>query len=67
MGEGRSGQDALFCEFSLEHYVPAEQLLRSIDRFVDLAAPLVSAILAAIRQTSLDLRREQSDARRTRP
>jgi hypothetical protein len=36
MGEGRSGQDALFYEFSLERHVPAEHLLRSIDRFVDL-------------------------------
>src|SRR5580698_525495 len=36
MGERRSGQDALFYEFSLERHVPAEHLLRSIDRFVDL-------------------------------
>src|SRR6202171_4483825 len=36
MGEGRGGQDALFYEFSLERHVPAEHLLRSIDRFVDL-------------------------------
>jgi transposase len=36
MGEGRSGQEALFYEFSLENHVPAEHLLRSIDRFVDL-------------------------------
>lgn len=36
MGEGRIGQDALFYEFSLERHVPAEHLLRSIDRFVDL-------------------------------
>jgi transposase len=37
MGERRSGQDALFYEFSLERHVPSEHLLRSIDRFVDLA------------------------------
>ena len=37
MGERRSGQDALFYEFSLERHVPSEPLLRSIDRFVDLA------------------------------
>src|SRR6201987_3416314 len=37
MGERRSGQDALFYEFSLERHVPSERLLRSIDRFVDLA------------------------------
>lgn len=36
MGERRSGQDALFYEFSLERHVPAGHLLRSIDRFVDL-------------------------------
>src|SRR4029077_19413119 len=36
MGERRSGQDALFYEFSLERHVPAEHLLRSLDRFVDL-------------------------------
>jgi len=36
MGERRSGQGALFYEFSLERHVPAEHLLRSIDRFVDL-------------------------------
>jgi hypothetical protein len=34
MGEGRSGQEALFYEFSLERHVPAEHLLRLIDRFV---------------------------------
>src|ERR1700748_42585 len=36
MGEPRSGQEALFYEFSLERHVPAEHLLRSIDRFVEL-------------------------------
>src|SRR5258708_7829499 len=36
MGERRSGQDALFYEFSLECHVAAEHLLRSIDRFVEL-------------------------------
>src|SRR5213082_3815298 len=35
MGERRVGQDALFYEFSLERHVPADHLLRSIDRFVD--------------------------------
>src|SRR3984893_14572953 len=50
MGERRSGQNALFYEFSLERHVPAEHLLRSIDRFVDLdgvrqeLAPFYSAI-----------------------
>jgi transposase len=36
MGKRRSGQEALFYEFSLERHVPAEHLLRLIDRFVDL-------------------------------
>src|SRR6202140_417425 len=36
MGEGRV-QEALFYEFSLERHVPADHLLRSIDRFVDLS------------------------------
>jgi transposase len=36
MGERRSGQDALFYEFSLERHVPVEHLLRSVDRLVDL-------------------------------
>src|SRR3954449_3907515 len=36
MGESRVGQEALFYEFSLERHVPADHLLRSIDRFVDL-------------------------------
>jgi transposase len=36
MGERRV-QEALFYEFSLEGHVPADHLLRSIDRFVDLS------------------------------
>ncbi len=36
MGEPRSGQDALFYEFSLERHVPSDHLLRSIGRFVEL-------------------------------
>jgi transposase len=36
MGEQQVQKDALFYEFSLERYVPAEHLLRSIDRFVEL-------------------------------
>src|SRR4026207_1506085 len=50
MGKPRSGQDALFYEFSLERHVPADHLLRSIDRFVDLEqvrqelAPFYSSI-----------------------
>ena len=37
MGEGTNVQDALFYEFNLERHVPANHLLRSIDRFVDLS------------------------------
>ena len=33
----RTGQGSLFYEFSLERHVPAEHMLRAIDRFVDLA------------------------------
>lgn len=36
MGHQRVEQVALFYEFSLERHVPADHLLRSIDRFVDL-------------------------------
>jgi hypothetical protein len=37
MGERTMMQEALFYEFSLERHVPSDHLLRSIDRFVDLA------------------------------
>lgn len=37
MGERTVAQDALFYSFSLERHVPADHLLRSIDRFVDLS------------------------------
>ena len=37
MGERRVVQEALFYEFSLERHVPADHLLRAIDRFVDLS------------------------------
>ncbi|HEY4029411.1 MAG TPA: IS1182 family transposase [Caulobacteraceae bacterium] len=36
MGERQVSQGALFYEFSLERHVPADHLLRAIDRFVDL-------------------------------
>jgi len=50
MGHRQEGQGSLFYEFSLEDQVPPDHLLRSIDRFVDLAevraalAPFYSAI-----------------------
>jgi hypothetical protein len=37
MGERTVMQEALFYEFSLERHVPADHLLRLIDRFVDLS------------------------------
>ena len=49
MGPRQVEQGALFYSFSLEAHVPAEHLLRSIDRFVDLSdvrrdlAPFYSA------------------------
>ncbi len=36
MGERTVMQEALFYSFSIEDHVPADNLLRSIDRFVDL-------------------------------
>lgn len=36
MGERRVDQAALFYNFSLENHVPANHLLRAIDRFVEL-------------------------------
>ena len=37
MGSRKDCQLALFYEFNLEDHVPADHLLRSIDRFVDLS------------------------------
>lgn len=37
MGERTVMQEALFYGFSLERHVPADHLLRSVDRFVDLS------------------------------
>jgi len=36
MGHRQFDQAALFYEFSIETHVPADHLLRSIDRFVEL-------------------------------
>lgn len=38
MGERQVEQESLFYGFSVERHVPAEHLLRSVDRFVDLTA-----------------------------
>jgi hypothetical protein len=54
MGHRQVEQAALFYEFSLERHIPADYLLRSIDRFVDLEqirpdlAPFYSSILRSI-------------------
>jgi hypothetical protein len=37
MGERQVRQEALFYGFSLEEHVPADHLLRAIDRFVELS------------------------------
>ena len=37
MGERRVNQEALFYAFSLERHVPADHLVRAIDRFIDLS------------------------------
>jgi transposase len=37
MGERRLAQEPLFYEFNLDRHVPADHLLRAIDRFVDLS------------------------------
>jgi len=50
MGERAVMQESLFYQFRLEDHVPADHLLRCIDRFVDLTglrtylAPFYSAI-----------------------
>ena len=38
MGPRQEAQAALFYEFSLEDHVPRNHLVRSLDRFVDLAS-----------------------------
>jgi transposase len=37
MGERTVAQETLFYSFNLDRHVPADHLLRSIDRFVDLS------------------------------
>ena len=56
MGERTVMQEALFYEFSLERHVPADHLLRSIDRFVDL-----SGIRAHLRPFYSDIGRPSID------
>ena len=56
MGPRQVEQGALFYNFSLDDHVPADHLLRSVDRFVDLAGcgvswPRTTARRAARRST----------------
>ena len=56
MGPRQVEQGALFYNFSLDDHVPADNLLRSVDRFVDLAGggvswPRTTATRAARRPT----------------
>ena len=56
MGERMVMQEALFYEFNLERHVPADHLLRSIDRFVDL-----SGVRAHLRPFYSDIGRPSID------
>ncbi|HYD65134.1 hypothetical protein [Azospirillum sp.] len=44
VGERTVMQEALFYKFSLEHHIPSDHLLCSIDRFVDLSGSHVITI-----------------------
>ena len=56
MGRRQVGQEALFYGFSLEEHVPADHLLRSIDRFVELSDSRrrLEAFYSAIGRPSVD-------------
>ncbi len=56
MGHRQVEQAALFYEFSLEGHVPADHLLRSIDRFVELGALRreLAAFYSTIGRPSID-------------
>ena len=56
MGNRQVEQAALFYEFSLEGHVPADHLLRSIDRFVELGALRreLAAFYSTIGRRSID-------------
>src|SRR3954452_2055826 len=56
MGERTVAQEALFYEFSLEHHLPTDHLVRAIDRFVDL-----SGIRAHLRPFYSDMGRPSID------
>ncbi len=56
MGQRQVEQAAFFYEFSLEGHVPADHLLRSIDRFVELGALRreLAAFYSTIGRPSID-------------
>ena len=56
MGHRQVKQAALFYEFSLERHIPADHLLRSIDRFVDLEQVRqdLAAFYSSIGRPSID-------------
>jgi hypothetical protein len=60
MGHRQVEQAALFYEFSLERHIPADHLLRSIDRFVELGglrrelAPFYSSMGPAFGRSRTD-------------
>jgi transposase len=56
MGERTVMQEALFYSFSLEQHVPADHMLRSINRFVDLSdvRPHLEAFYSATGRPSVD-------------
>ena len=67
MGSRREAQTALFYEFNLEDHVPADHLLRSIDRFIDLSdirthlRPFYSNIGRPSVEPELMIRRDRHD------
>jgi len=56
MGPKKEAQTALFYEFCLEDHVPADHLLRSIDRFVDLSdiRQYLTSFYSSIGRPSID-------------
>src|ERR1700726_1996802 len=56
MGERQVDQGALFYEFCIERHVPADHLLRAIDRFVDLSGLRtgLAAFYSSIGRPSID-------------
>ncbi len=56
MGPRQEAQGALFYEFRLDDHVPADHLLRSIDRFVDLSLvrPHLTPFYSSIGRPSVD-------------